>query len=225
MTYDGTYKIIEDDKFTTTTGFCIAEVHFDAGNSGGESDTSDYLEPMSDKDSKKINSRESNVIGDFCIAEVNFDVGNMEGNSESDKDSNEKDSDEKQYSATGGFCIAEVNFDVQNIEAFFASSNYSQPNTETERKEEDMPIAVSTGLCIAEMNVDIQNMETLSDTTEPTESSFRTLGLQGEESRNETYEKLQNAADTKVNTPNLKGLNEHPIPGKVMSVSSFVLRI
>ncbi|XP_056003546.1 uncharacterized protein LOC130049674 [Ostrea edulis] len=57
---------VDDKRTRTTTGFCIAEVHFDAGNSEGESNTSDYLQPMSEN-SKKINSRknQTHVIEEF----------------------------------------------------------------------------------------------------------------------------------------------------------------
>ncbi|XP_056017523.1 uncharacterized protein LOC125651259 [Ostrea edulis] len=202
---------------TPIKGFCIAEVNFDVGNCGGESNSSDYLQPMPHKNTGYNSSeKQTSVTPEFCLAEVNFDVEDIEGDPESEKYSKEKGSEEKQTTDIAGFCIAELNFDVQNIEALFVSSNNTQPMTDRDNKEDKMSIAFSTGLCIAEMNFDIENTEKASDSSdylEPIELDSGTHTLQDEKTDIETYEKLQIVTDTLVNIPNMEIFNEHSIQG------------
>ncbi|XP_056002678.1 uncharacterized protein LOC130049289 [Ostrea edulis] len=208
----------EENNVAPTKGVCIAEVNFDVGNSGGESNSSDYLKPMPHKNTGDNSSeKQTSLTTEFCLAEVNFDVEDNEGDSESEQYGKENGSNEKQIIDIAGLCIAEVNFDVQNIEALNVSPNNTQPMADRDNKEDNMSIAFSTGLCIAEINFDIENTEKVSDSSdylEPIELDSGTHTLQDEKTDIETYETLQNVTDTMVNIPNIETANEYSIQGE-----------
>jgi hypothetical protein len=86
-------------------------------NSNGESDSSDYLEPV-DKGNQGPDARKNltDDIKEFCIAEVDFNINRKDQCLESENDNNGEGSDEIQNNMFGDLCIADLNFNVPNME-------------------------------------------------------------------------------------------------------------
>jgi hypothetical protein len=128
--------------------FCLVEVDFNVKNSDGESDSSDYLQPV-DKGNQGPDERKlTSDIKENCIAEVDFDIKRKDRCLESENDNNGEGSDEIQNNMFGDLCIADMNFNVQNMEEHLESSRYLQQNVDMESTKDITPVTDSTGLCI-----------------------------------------------------------------------------
>jgi hypothetical protein len=119
---ESTKKSVEEH---IVPAFCLAEVDFNVENSNGESDSSDYLEPV-DKGNQGPDARKKlkNDIKEFCIAEVDFNINKKDQCLESENNINGEGSDEIQNNIFGDICIADLNFNVPNMEEYVEPSRY-----------------------------------------------------------------------------------------------------
>jgi hypothetical protein len=192
--------------------FCLAEVDFNVENSYGESDLSDYLQPV-DKGNHGPDARNkltSDII-EFCIADVDFDIERKDQCLVSEINNGEG-SDEIQNNMFGDLWIADLNFNVPNMEEYLEPSRYMhlQQNVDVESTKDVTPITDSTGLCIAELNFEIEGNDCVSesaDYVEPIELRVKEHPVHGEVSETEKYEMLEKNTITKLCIPDSNALD------------------
>jgi hypothetical protein len=117
--------------------FCLAEVDFNVENSDGESDSSDYLQPV-DKGNQGPDARQklTSDTNEFCIVEVDFDIKKKDQCLESENNNNGEGSDEIQNNMFWDLCIADLNFNVPNMEKSLEPSRSLQQNVDVESTKE-----------------------------------------------------------------------------------------
>jgi hypothetical protein len=182
--------------------FCLAEVDFNVENNDGESDSSDYLQPV-DKGNRGSDALKklTSDIKEFCIAEVDFNIKRKDQCTGSKNNNNGESTDEIQNNKCWDLCIADLDFNVLNMEEYLEPSRSLQQIFDVESTRDETPITDSTGLCIAELNFEIEDNDFVSESAdyiEPIESRVQAHRLQEEESETDKYQMLQNITNTEL---------------------------